>query len=63
MAACGVVGDQRGEMLQQVGLTADAVLGQQAPVGQLPTAAWNPAPVASITTVAAPSTTSATVTR
>ena len=29
VAACGVVGDQLGEMLQQVGLTADAVLGQR----------------------------------
>jgi UDP:flavonoid glycosyltransferase YjiC (YdhE family) len=33
------------------------------PSASSPTAAWNPAPVVSITTVAAPSTTSATVTR
>ncbi len=63
MGACRVVGDQLGEMLQQVGVTTDAVLSEQAIAIQLTHGSMNPAPVASITTVAAPSMTSATVTR
>lgn len=35
MASGGVVGDQLGEMGQQMGWTADAVLGKQAAVGQV----------------------------
>jgi hypothetical protein len=47
-----VVGDELGEMLQQGRLPADAVLGMQAPVGQLANGSVGTRPpVASITTV------------
>lgn len=52
MASGGVVGDQLGEMGQQMGSTADAVLGKQAAVGQVTNGSVEPGPVASITTVA-----------
>jgi len=42
MATCRVVGDQLGEMLQQVGATADDVLGKHVPVGQLPEGSVEP---------------------
>jgi hypothetical protein len=58
-----VVGDELGEMLQQGRLPADAVLGTQAPVGQLANGSVEPGPVASITTLACRSTSSVTVTR
>jgi hypothetical protein len=34
----GVVGDELGEVLQEVGFSADAVLGEQVSVGRFPTA-------------------------
>jgi hypothetical protein len=47
----GWSGDELGEMLQQGRLPADAVLGMQAPVGQLANGSVEPGPVASIATV------------
>jgi hypothetical protein len=47
----GWSGDELGEMLQQGRLPADAVLGTQAPLGQLANGSVEPGPVASITTV------------
>jgi hypothetical protein len=61
--ASGVGGDALGEVLQQVGWPADAVLGAEAGMLPVATAAWNPAPVASMTTMAVSPTSSVTVTR
>jgi hypothetical protein len=61
----GGVGRELGEVLQQVGWSADAVLGAQVGCSRSPTAAWNPAPVASMIAVAVSvsSTSSVSVTR
>jgi hypothetical protein len=58
-----MVGDQLGEMLQRVGVPADAVLGERAVTFQVTDGSVEPGPVASITTVAVSPTNSATVTR
>jgi len=44
VAACGVVGDELGEVFQQVGWAADAVLGEQAPVFQVADRSVEPCP-------------------